>query len=96
MRAHDNTNKHTHTHTSSGTALMLVKPFRKTTNTLRAPQRRAEVAQSNAVSPAPKTMTLPWREGSTVLQLHIPEGTNERERKRKKEREKQKERWRER
>ena len=33
---------------SSGTALMLVKPFRKTTKTLLAPQRRAEVAQSNA------------------------------------------------
>ncbi|CAG0921809.1 unnamed protein product [Notodromas monacha] len=47
--------------TSSGTARMLVKPLRKTTKTLLAPHRRAEVAQSKAVSPAPRTMTLPWK-----------------------------------
>jgi len=45
--------------TSSGTARILVKPLRNTTNTFLAPQRSAEVAQSNAVSPAPSTTTLP-------------------------------------
>ena len=55
---------------------MLVNPFLKTTNTRLAPQRRAEVAQSNAVSPAPSTMTLPWRLGREgALQEHIPEET---------------------
>ena len=67
--------------TSSGTALMLVKPLRKTTNTRRAPQRRAEVAQSNAVSPAPRTIALPWRSGRVLLQAHIP-AQRERERER--------------
>ena len=47
-------------------------PFLKATNTLRAPQRRAEVAQSNAVSPAPKTITLPWSCGKADLHEHIP------------------------
>lgn len=45
--------------TSSGTARMLVKPLRKTTNTFLAPHLRADVAQSKAVSPAPRTTTLP-------------------------------------
>lgn len=60
--------------TSSGTARTLVKPFRKTTKTFRAPHRRAEVAQSKAVSPAPRTITLPRRDGSSwlFLQAHIP------------------------
>lgn len=59
--------------TSSGTARMLVNPFLKTTNTRRAPQRRAEVAQSKAVSPAPRTITVPRSSGSAERQLHIPE-----------------------
>lgn len=46
-------------HTSSGTALMLVKPFLNTTKTRLAPHLSADVAQSNAVSPAPSTITLP-------------------------------------
>jgi len=58
--------------TSSGTALMLVKPFLNTMYTLRAPQRNADVAQSNAVSPTPNTITLPWILGSLLLQAHIP------------------------
>jgi hypothetical protein len=45
--------------TSSGTARIFLKPLRNTTNTFFAPHRRAEVAQSNAVSPAPSTTTLP-------------------------------------
>ena len=44
---------------SSGTARIFVKPLRKATKTRRAPHRNAEVQQSNAVSPAPRTMTLP-------------------------------------
>ena len=48
------------------------KPFLNATNTLRAPQRRADVAQSNAVSPAPKTTTLPWSCGRADLHEHIP------------------------
>uniref|UniRef100_A0A1B0B868 Uncharacterized protein n=1 Tax=Glossina palpalis gambiensis TaxID=67801 RepID=A0A1B0B868_9MUSC len=44
---------------SSGTALMPEEPLRNTTKTRLAPQRSADVAQSKAVSPAPKTMTLP-------------------------------------
>lgn len=36
----------------------------KTTKTFLAPQRNADVAQSKAVSPAPKTKTVPYREGS--------------------------------
>ena len=59
--------------TSSGTALMLVNPLRKTTNTLLAPHLSADVAQSNAVSPAPSTITLPCRDGNIDLQAHIPE-----------------------
>ena len=51
---------------------MLVKPFLKITKTLQAPHLRADVAQSKAVSPAPKTMTLPWSCGICVLQEHIP------------------------
>lgn len=62
--------------TSSGTARMLVKPLRKTTNTRLAPQRRADVAQSNAVSPAPRTITLPCSEGSLLLHAHIPANTH--------------------
>lgn len=58
--------------TSSGTALMLVNPFLKMTNTLRAPQRRADVQQSKAVSPHPRTMTFPNSSGNFVLQEHIP------------------------
>ena len=42
------------------------------TDTLRAPQRRADVQQSNAVSPHPRTMTCPDSSGSFVLQEHIP------------------------
>ena len=53
---------------------MLVNPFLKTTKTLLAPQRRAEVAQSKAVSPAPSTMTLPCRLGREFLQEHIAAG----------------------
>lgn len=40
-----------------------MKPRLKTTKTLLAPHLRAEVAQSKAVSPAPRTMTLPYSEG---------------------------------
>jgi len=42
--------------------------------TFLAPHRRAEVAQSKAVSPAPRTITLPRRDGSSwlFLQAHIP------------------------
>ena len=58
--------------TSSGTALMVVKPFLNTTKTLRAPQRSAEVAQSKAVSPAPSTITEPCSWGSVLLHWHIP------------------------
>lgn len=59
--------------TSSGTARMLEKPFRKTTNTLVAPHLSAEVAQSKAVSPAPRTITLPWRDGKEQQhELHNP------------------------
>lgn len=58
--------------TSSGTARTLLKPFLNTTKTLLAPQRSADVAQSNAVSPAPKTMTVPYSAGSCDLHLHIP------------------------
>lgn len=50
--------------TSSGTALILVNPFLKTTNTRRAPQRKADVAQSKAVSPAPSTITVPCIDGN--------------------------------
>ena len=39
---------------SSGTARMLTNPFLKTTKTRFAPHLRAEVAQSKAVSPAPR------------------------------------------
>ena len=63
---------HPSIHTSSGTALMLVKPFLKQTKTLLAPHRSADVAQSNAVSPAPKTITTPLRFGSEEQHLCIP------------------------
>ena len=63
---------HKFTHTSSGTALMFVKPLRKTTNTFLAPQRRAEVAQSKAVSPAPSTTTVPDSCGRDALHAHMP------------------------
>lgn len=59
-------------HTSSGTALMLVNPFLKATKTLLAPHLNAEVQQSNAVSPAPRTITLPVNCGIWLLQAHIP------------------------
>lgn len=59
--------------TSSGTALILTKPFLKTTNTRRAPQRKADVAQSKAVSPAPSTITAPRIDGNGEWQAHIPE-----------------------
>ena len=58
--------------TSSGTARMLLKPLRNTTNTRLAPHRIADVAQSNAVSPAPSTITLPCNLGSVALQPHMP------------------------
>lgn len=57
---------------SSGTALMFVNPFRKMTKTRRAPHRMADVAQSKAVSPAPRTTTLPYNCGNSDLQAHIP------------------------
>ena len=62
--------------TSSGTARIFELPLRNTTNTLRAPHLRADVAQSNAVSPAPRTITLPYNVGRVApldLQPHIPE-----------------------
>ena len=58
--------------TSSGTALMLVNPFLNMTNTLRAPQRSAEVQQSKAVSPDPRTMTFPDNSGNFDLHEHMP------------------------
>lgn len=58
--------------TSSGTALMLVNPFLNITNTFRAPQRSAEVQQSKAVSPHPRTMTFPNNSGNFDLHEHIP------------------------
>ena len=64
---------------SSGTALMLMKPFLKTTKTLLAPHLRAEVAQSKAVSPAPRTITVPCSSGSWDLQAHIPGNINQSE-----------------
>lgn len=51
---------------------MLVKPFLKHTYTLLAPQRRAEVAQSNAVSPAPRTITTPFNSGREEPHGHMP------------------------
>ncbi|KAH9506608.1 hypothetical protein DERF_011333 [Dermatophagoides farinae] len=45
--------------TSSGTARILLNPRRNTSDTRLAPQRIAAVAQSNAVSPAPNTITCP-------------------------------------
>ena len=59
-------------YTSSGTARMLVNPLLNTTNTRRAPHLKAEVAQSNAVSPDPNTITLPCKEGRELLQEQIP------------------------
>ena len=38
-----------------------------------APHLKADVAQSNAVSPAPSTITLPYICGSCDLHAHIPE-----------------------
>ena len=61
-----------HIHTSSGTALMLVKPFLNIIYTFFAPHRRADVAQSNAVSPTPKTITFPYTLGNLLLHAHIP------------------------
>ena len=60
--------------TSSGTARILVNPFLNTTNTFLAPQRRAEVQQSKAVSPAPSTIAVPDSSGNLDLQPHIPIG----------------------
>lgn len=54
--------------TSSGTALILVKPRRKTTYILLAPHRIAEVAQSKAVSPAPNTITFPYKLGRLAVE----------------------------
>lgn len=52
---------------------MFVNPFLNTTKTLLAPHLSADVAQSKAVSPAPRTMTLPWRRGrDEEEQEHIP------------------------
>lgn len=59
--------------TSSGTARILVNPFLKTTKTRWAPQRKADVAQSKAVSPAPRTITVPCIDGNEERQPHIPE-----------------------
>ena len=59
-------------HTSSGTGLIVVKPFLNVRNTRFAPHRRADVAQSKAVSPAPSTITFPWSSGNLALQAHIP------------------------
>ena len=47
-------------------------PFLNTTKTRLAPQRSAEVAQSKAVSPAPKTITVPYSSGRRDLQAHMP------------------------
>ena len=58
--------------TSSGTARILLKPFLKATNTFLAPHLKADVAQSNAVSPAPKTTTIPVNLGYEALQPHMP------------------------
>ena len=60
-------------HTSSGTARTLLNPLRKTTKTRLAPHRKADVAQSKAVSPAPRTITLPCSDGRADLHLHIPD-----------------------
>jgi hypothetical protein len=38
-----------------------------------APHLKADVAQSNAVSPDPSTITLPYNCGSCDLHAHIPE-----------------------
>ena len=51
---------------------MLLNPLLKTRNTFFAPHLSADVAQSNAVSPAPKTMTVPYKLGNVVLHKHIP------------------------
>ena len=51
---------------------MLANPFLKMTNTLRAPQRSADVQQSKAVSPHPRTMTFPNSTGNLDLQEHMP------------------------
>ena len=59
-------------HTSSGTGLMPVKPLRNTTVTRCAPVRRALVAQSNAVSPAPSTTTWPQRRTVSARHAHTP------------------------
>ena len=52
--------------------LKQIKPFRKATKTLLAPHLIAEVAQSKAVSPAPRTTTFPCNSGSFDLHEHIP------------------------
>ena len=53
---------------------MLVKPFLNMIYTFFAPHRRADVAQSNAVSPTPSTITFPYILGNLLLQVHIPAG----------------------
>ena len=64
--------------TSSGTARIPVNPLRNAIVTREAPQRRADVAQSMAVSPAPRTTTRPLMVGSGVrLHPHIPGIKNE-------------------
>ena len=50
---------------------MLVNPFLKMTYTFRAPHRRADVQQSKAVSPHPRTITFPNRSGNLVLQEQV-------------------------
>lgn len=50
--------------------MLIYFTFRNTTVTFFAPQRKADVAQSKAVSPAPKTNTRPFNLGnlSAVLE----------------------------
>ena len=50
---------------------MLVNPFLKMTYTFRAPHRRADVQQSKAVSPHPRTITFPNKSGNLVLQEQV-------------------------
>lgn len=53
---------------------MSVKPPLKTKKTLLAPHLRADVAQSKAVSPAPRTITFPpsWGKSLEDLQAQSP------------------------
>lgn len=58
--------------TSSSTARISADERRNATITRAAPQRREDVAQSMAVSPAPSTMTRPKSAGSEDLHAHRP------------------------